>query len=81
MKRCQLCQSNMVEIMWQPFGPGEDALCFSFPGHHYRGFPSLGICMDCKEHLRDSSEDITFTYRKKAYVFNSFERNVADVAS
>ena len=62
MDKCHVCQNNVAEWAWQPFGPSEDADCFTALGSHYRGFPVIKICDDCKQRYQ-SGEPLVFVYR------------------
>lgn len=71
MAKCVTCGKTEIADdgwTWQPFGPGEHALLFSFPGGHFRGFPALHVCDDCKQAIK-RGEIVTFKYRGKVYRF------------
>ncbi len=66
MSKCQICGEKIGEFAWQPFGPADscrDDDAFMAPGSHYRGFPVLKICWNCKGELQNG-ENVSFTYQK-----------------
>jgi hypothetical protein len=67
MKRCAVCHGNNSAMAWQPFGPGEDWKVFCLPGSHYRGFPTIPVCLDCMARI-NADDDVAFTYRNVPYV-------------
>lgn len=69
MSKCVCCGSVDADIIWQPFGPGENAKVFTGAGAHYRGFPALHICFECQESIR-SDEPVEFTYKRQRYVLD-----------
>lgn len=73
MKKCQICKQNERTWTWQPFGPDESPTgSFSVPGSHYRGFPTIGVCDDCKENIENGVET-HYTYRGQEYIVNKKE--------
>lgn len=70
MMKCKVCNENKDYLnSWQPFGPSDSTLCFSLAGSHYRGFPTIKCCDDCKK-LLENGESVTFTYKGRIYVAN-----------
>ena len=67
MSRCQCCRVNESEWAWQPFGPDDKITSFSVPGYHYRGFPALKICNDCKVDVENGHPGVVFTYKHVGY--------------
>ena len=65
--KCNSCKQNDTVWAWQPFGPDESIYCFTALGHHYRGFPAVGICDDCKETVLAGIPGVIFTYKNKGY--------------
>lgn len=66
-KRCELCGDNEAVSAWQPFGPDEvprDA--FTALGSHYRGYPILKVCHDCKGEIQNG-EPMVFDYKGRTY--------------
>ena len=59
MKKCERCKRMNKETIgealwaWQPFGPDEQP-SYSLLGSHYRGFPVIKICDDCKKETEAS---------------------------
>jgi len=48
---CYVCHEHEAIYAWQPFGPGDDYNCFTSPGSHYRGFPVIKVCDDCRTRI------------------------------
>ena len=67
MSKCRSCKTNESVHTWQPFGPDDSILCFTRPGYHYRGFPAIGICEDCKNNVENGNPGVIFTYKKTGY--------------
>jgi len=68
MTKCVICgrNGNDTDWIWQPFGPAEDANCFTLPGSHYRGFPAIRICSYHRNaFLR--GHDFVFRFKYKLY--------------
>ena len=53
---------------WQPFGPGESPRSFMTPGSHYRGFPVLMVCEECRKRIK-AGQETAFVYKKVPYVY------------
>ena len=66
MAKCASCQKDAVWA-WQPFGPGEDALVFTALGSHYRGFPVVKVCDECKQTAQKGRPGVLFNYKKSGY--------------
>lgn len=66
MPKCQVCQKQERSYTWQPFGPGEGPLTFTLPGSHYRGFPTVAVCDDCKAEI-ETGNAVVFNYRGTPY--------------
>lgn len=49
--KCSICHLNRSVYLWQPFGPDESPLLFARPGYHYRGFPTVRVCEDCRRRI------------------------------
>ncbi len=67
--KCCCCGTSNAEIAWQPFGPADncrDDESFMAPGFHYRGFPVLRVCDDCRGQL-GNGEWLSFTYKGKQW--------------
>lgn len=65
MRKCQICHEDEAISAWQPFGPADayrDGTSFMAFGSHYRGFPVLNVCHECKGMLQNG-ETIHFVYR------------------
>jgi hypothetical protein len=69
MEKCQICKVNQSSWIWQPFGPAEDAFLFTFPGSHYRGFPAIKVCDDCRGIIQ-KNEPVDFYYKGRHYIGN-----------
>ena len=67
MRKCQSCRKGEALWAWQPFGPDESLQSFTALGSHYRGFPVITICDECKGKVQ-SRHDVAFTYRKVPYL-------------
>lgn len=68
MRKCKAINcGHEAEWAWQPFGPGEDVNCLTLPGSHYRGFPTVAVCEECKDKVAEGSPP-QFEYRKDIYV-------------
>ena len=70
--RCQICKSNEVDWSWHPFGPGESYDCFSTPGSHYRGFPTIKVCDVCYNLIVATTTDhdtpgVLFDFGRESY--------------
>jgi hypothetical protein len=65
--KCQNCRTNDTVWAWQPFGPDETIYCFTTLGSHYRGFPAIGICDDCRNDVLNGMPGVLFTYKKVGY--------------
>jgi len=68
MSKCQVCKVNQAEWAWQPFGPGESVLSFTAIGWHYRGFPVVKVCDECKRTIEIGARTVSFRYRSTDYV-------------
>jgi len=67
--KCQICRRAVAEWTWQPFGPSDDFTCaFTALGSHYRGFPAVKTCENCRQQIK--TERVIFTYRHNGYVTN-----------
>jgi hypothetical protein len=64
---CQVCNTNNAEWAWQPFGPSDKADTFTTLGSHYRGFPVVKICDECKETAKSGSP-LQFTLSGATYI-------------
>lgn len=67
MAKCECGQE--AEFAWQPFGPEpncRDKGAFTALGSHYRGFPVVKVCWDCKGRAQNG-ETVLFTYKKQVY--------------
>lgn len=65
-KRCAVCKRLFEDgWTWQPFGPDSNSI-FMAVGWHYRGFPALFVCDDCKG-LIEGEGTVTFQYKKQSY--------------
>jgi hypothetical protein len=73
MNKCRVCKEQMIQWAWQPLGPGKDNDTFMLPGHHYRGFPVLGICDSCKQNIARGGE-VKYTYKGQQYIANEQPR-------
>ena len=60
--KCRVCRSKEAEWAWQPWGPGKENDTFTLPGSHYRGFPIVKICTDCKERIQKGAA-VTVIYK------------------
>lgn len=68
MTKCQVCGHNFYFTMiWQPFGPAEHPRLFTFRGDHFRGFPALTICENCKLDV-EVNGTVEFSYKGKRFV-------------
>jgi len=67
MSKCQACGLKDSVWAWQPFGPDESILCFTTEGCHYRGFPVIKICDDCKRDIVKGNPGVVFTYKHQGY--------------
>jgi hypothetical protein len=67
-KRCKVCgQLVAFGYSWQPCGPSDSSRDnFAYPGWHYRGFPVVFICEDCKERI-ERGDTVTFEYHKQQF--------------
>ncbi len=52
---------------WQPFGPSEGG-SFVAPGSHYRGFPVVKVCGECKDKAQKRKQ-VNFSYQGTLYTF------------
>lgn len=67
--KCKVCKQE-AEWAWQPFGPSDDTrTSFTSLGWHYRGFPVVKTCDECKKKF-EQGETLTFTYKKVEYTAN-----------
>lgn len=67
---CAVCHTKgSADWAWQPFGPDESVLCFALAGSHYRGFPVVPVCNQCKKLLerKPDGHPIVFTYQGLGY--------------
>lgn len=63
LAECEVCRAQGAAWAWQPFGPDEDAKsAFSTLGSHYRGFPVVKVCDECKEKVQ-AGQTVSFTYK------------------
>ena len=62
MAKCAICGNKKEGWTWQPFGPEEGLNCFTAPGHHYRGFPALHCCDECKQAIQ-RGDPASFKYQ------------------
>jgi hypothetical protein len=60
--KCAICYKNQGDWAWQPFGPDEQDT-FTLSGNHYRGFPVVKVCDECKKQV-EAGESVLFRYRK-----------------
>ena len=61
--RCQVCSNKPSEWTWQPDIDRDNARgTFTTPGSHYRGFMTVKVCDECKQHIQ-AGGDVTFTRR------------------
>lgn len=66
--KCQCCKGQEVEWSWQPFGPGIGTeVVFTLPGSHYRGYPVIKVCSDCKAIIQHGTAPVHFTYKGTRY--------------
>lgn len=64
---CQCCKEQEAEWSWQPFGPGIGTEgVFTLPGSHYRGYPVIKICSECKAIIQHGTA-VHFTYKSTRY--------------
>jgi hypothetical protein len=66
---CRVCKNHEAEWSWQPWGPGNERDTFTLPGSHYRGFPVVKVCSECKEQIRQG-KSITVSYRGREVCVN-----------
>ena len=59
--KCGFCRKNVRVWTAQPLGP-EDHTIFTTPGNHYRGFPAIGCCDECKHDI-EHGWPVTFRYK------------------
>lgn len=64
--KCKVCKKQEAIWAWQPFGPDECIDSFVVLGSHYRGFPIVKICNDCKFKWQQGWP-LTFTYKGVQY--------------
>jgi hypothetical protein len=67
-KKCKIGDCGK-EATWsmQPFGPDE-RIAFSLFGSHYRGFPTIAVCDDCKNQIQsDTIHPFYFIYKMWQY--------------
>lgn len=69
---CVIFPNEIAEWAWQPFGPEQDANCFTALGWHYRGFPVLKVSDRAKEQIQ-SGDRIPFVYRDTSYIVDNLE--------
>ena len=80
-KRCVCCKaSGADDWLWQPFGPDESVINFSFAGEHYRGFAALAVCDTCKETI-GSGAAVEFTYKRRGYTLADGEITAKEEAA
>jgi len=69
--KCQCCKKQEATWAWQPFGPDPTLYLFCELGWHYRGFPSIRVCDECKKLISWASEAdryvFHFTFEKQSY--------------
>lgn len=73
--KCQICKCEDATTAWQPFGPAESPMSFSFLGSHYRGFPVVKVCDTCRLQAiegaaNNRSGPVHFAYKGVQYVFD-----------
>jgi len=69
MTRCVTCGKREIASdgwTWQPFGPDDKIAAFTTPGYHYRGFPALHVCDDCKRAIQNG-ETVVFRHKRGLY--------------
>lgn len=67
MSKCRICKNEEALWSWQPLGPAEDSReTFTAPGFHYRGFPVIPVCDDCKQNIQGGDE-VQFDYKSITY--------------
>jgi hypothetical protein len=66
MTKCQICKKSTVAWAWQPFGPDSYIQRCTTLGSHYRGFPVIKICDNCRDSMMVYG-GINFNYKNKPY--------------
>ena len=75
---CQTCNINEAIWAWHPFGPADDDdHCFTTLGSHYRGFPIVKVCDECKRDIENGSPK-EFEIRGKRFIGNC-NRDILEV--
>jgi len=70
VRKCQICKENEYVWIWQPLGPDEDVKeSFCLPGGHFRGFPTIAVCPQCKVDIQTGKET-RYTYQGTEYIVN-----------
>lgn len=69
--RCEKCNDTAVWA-WQPFGPADDANCFTTLGSHYCGFPVVKLCDGHKQDIQ-RGDLVTFKFKGVWYKVNNKE--------
>jgi len=67
MSKCRVCKLSEAEWAWQPFGPDEGIGSFALLGNHYRGFPVVKICEQCKDDIQ-AGLPMEFEYKGTRYI-------------
>jgi len=63
--KCAICRHARTIHAFQPFGPDDKPL-FTALGSHYRGFPVIPVCDECKQRIL-SGAPYSFTYQGDIY--------------
>lgn len=73
IRTCVLCRTRTDAVWtWQPFGPEEDPRhAFTWPGNHYRGFPALTVCNECRFRIAGRQEELSFQYKGRRYLYSA----------
>lgn len=70
--KCQTCNIDEPTWAWQPFGPHPTGDSFQFLGSHYRGFPVIKVCVDCKKNLQNGAP-MEFNHKQQRYIGNTLD--------
>lgn len=73
MNKCAICHAKPIDMTWQPCGPDESTTCFVTPGSHFRGFPAIGVCADCRDQITaalttPNAPDVAFIWKGSPYM-------------
>jgi hypothetical protein len=71
MAKCKTCNTDEPIWAWQPFGPDDKGIT-ALLGSHYRGFPVIPICNQCKSDA-DAGIPLEFIYKKERYIGNHID--------